>query len=89
MSDRYVREEDVLKTLSTFSTTYGKNFFETLFAKLVPTADVEPVRHSKFQGDYIPVIYGTRVCFSCKHRVPVDNICICCGAKMDGKEDSV
>lgn len=55
-------------------------------AKCEPTADVEPVRHSKFQGDHTPVIYDTRVCFSCKQRVPVDNFCIRCGAKMDEED---
>lgn len=49
----------------------------------IPKEDVKPVRHSKFQGDHTPVIYDTRVCFSCKQRVPVDNFCIRCGAKMD------
>ena len=78
MSD-YIKREDALKAVDAFIGT--DPIVERI--KLIPSADVAPVRHGRWEKEY-----GHYKCLLCNCLDDfADNYCPNCGAKMDGEQD--
>ena len=62
--------------------------FQEFIVDEIPTADVAPVRHGRWETGY----FHDRVCSCCTHpdndlEERAHRFCPHCGARMDGKED--
>lgn len=94
MMARYVDIDDIIKTFekmhgneSTLINCYNADWIVS-FLESQPTADVQEVRHAKFEL----VDNGKGVCSNCHRLDSIDNLakyCRYCGAKMDLNENGV
>lgn len=88
---RYIDADDFYKRLSNppYTIYNGEMFaewFEECF-KTQPTADVEPVRHGRWEYNQDVILYW--VCSECAYYVQHEyKFCPNCGAKMDGGDDN-
>lgn len=91
----YISREDAIIALWKLSDRYYKIIVSpTVLAekafKAIPSADVEPVRHRRWENTRPDApMFGFYYCSECgrKRTSPQDNYCPNCGARMDGEED--
>lgn len=86
MSDYYIKRDDALKAVDSF---IGTDPIANRI-KLIPSADVAPVRHGRwYKNDQDKLLMRTR-CSICNKAIYSENYfayCPNCGARMDGEDD--